>query len=256
MRLYEAYLLDLDGTVYRGDEPCEGAAEAINWLLKRGSQIRYLTNNSTVSPDEVAERLKSMAIPCDPKWVLTSALATTALCKSKGHSSVAVLGETALITQLEAAGIHAIPVTSSSQATALVAGLCRSLDYDLLSTAMSRILDGADFIATNRDLRFPLPSGALKPGSGAIIAALEACTGRTPLVAGKPEPLMAQMAMESAGSVPESTLIVGDSLATDIACGQAAGCDTYLVLSGVTSSIPAGQSGGENLMELRQQTTV
>ena len=256
MRLYDAYLLDLDGTVYRGEEPCQGAAEAIDWLLERGSKIRYLTNNSTVLPQEVAERLEGMAIPCDPNWVITSAQATAALCKGKGHSSVAVLGETALLTQLESAGIDTFPVTSDASATAVVAGLCRSLDYDLLSNAMNRILAGAEFVATNSDIRFPLPGGTLKPGAGAIIAALEACTSRIPLVAGKPEPLMAQMAMESAGTVPQSTLIVGDSMATDIACGQAAGCDTYLVLSGVTSSLPKGQSGGENLMELRKQTTV
>jgi 4-nitrophenyl phosphatase len=121
----------------------------------------------------------------------------------------------------------------------VVAGLDRTLTYDKLTQAALLIREGSLFIGTNPDRTYPMPGGRLVPGAGAVLAALEAATDVAPVIIGKPAPEMYQVAMERLGTLAGETLVVGDRLETDIAGAQALGCQTALVLSGVTTQAAA-----------------
>jgi HAD superfamily hydrolase (TIGR01450 family) len=159
---------------------------------------------------------------------------------------VFVVGEEGLVQTLLQAGV---PVGDDAP-DAVVVGISRGFNYDLLERAATFIRQGSVFIATNLDATYPLEKGRLQPGSGAIVAAIEVASGKKPDVLGKPFPDLAFLAIDSAGAAPEETLVVGDRIDTDIACGIAAGCDTFLVTTGVETQIPAGQAGGTDLRSL------
>jgi 4-nitrophenyl phosphatase len=132
----------------------------------------------------------------------------------------------------------------------VVVGICRTLTYEMIAQAADLIRAGAPFIATNTDATYPMAGGRLQPGAGAVVAAIQTAAGREPEVLGKPAPAMLLAAMKEAAVEPASTLMVGDRYETDIHCGQAAGCDTWLVTTGVVRDRPDGQPGGANLREL------
>ena len=246
MRLYGLYLFDLDGTVYRGQQPVAHAGVVIAELLRRGAQVRYFTNNSAARPVQVSAMLNHMGIPSKPDWVFGTAQLAVQVCKLRGFSSVFIVGEPALKQTLSEAGLS---VTESAP-DAVVVGICRSLTYDMIDQAANLIRGGATFVATNRDATYPLEGGRLQPGSGAIVAAVSVASGPEPEVLGKPHPALAELAMASAGVAPNDTLVVGDRIDTDIECGKAAGCDTFLVLTGVEQTRPADQAGGNDLRSL------
>jgi 4-nitrophenyl phosphatase len=133
---------------------------------------------------------------------------------------------------------------------AVVCGICRSFTYALLDASLQQLLSGAGFIATNPDATYPLEGGRLQPGAGSLVAALKTCAGRAPTVAGKPAPRMVEMALRTLGVRPQRALVVGDRPDTDLAAGQAAGCDAVLVLTGVTRNAPTDQSAIEDLRGL------
>lgn len=245
MKRYGLYILDLDGTVYRGKEAVPGAPEAIRALLARGAHVRYVTNNSAARPEAVAAKLTALGATCEPEWVFSSGVAAAALCLERGLKRVYVLGEPDLEQTCRERGLIV-----TAEADAVIVGVCRTLTYQMILKAMRLIRGGAEFVATNRDATYPLENGEVEPGAGTMVAAVEVCSGRSPIVAGKPESGLILAAMESAGVGPESTLVVGDRLDTDIQAGLNAGCDTWLVLSGVTDSAPAGQASGRSLLDL------
>jgi 4-nitrophenyl phosphatase len=116
----------------------------------------------------------------------------------------------------------------------VIAGLDRGLNYDKLRRATLLIRSGVPFFGTNPDKTFPTPDGQV-PGAGALLALLEAASGVSPIIIGKPNPAMYRLAMQRLGARLEETLAVGDRLETDIAGAQALGCPCALVLSGVSS---------------------
>ncbi len=135
-------------------------------------------------------------------------------------------------------------------ADALLVGICRRLTYPLLNAAMQAGLKGARFFATNADKTFPMEGGALMPGAGSIVAAVEACVGSQAEVLGKPHPYLVELILRESGVRPEDALAVGDRFDTDILSGQAAGCDTFLVLTGVEKEAPEGQAWAEDVRGL------
>ena len=244
MKQYGLYLFDLDGTVYRGRQVVPHAGTVIAELLRRGAQVRYFTNNSAARPTQVSAILNHLGVPCKAEWAFSTGQLAAQACK--GFREVFVVGEEALKQTLTEAGV----TIGDKNPEAVVVGICRSLTYDLIDHASNFIRTGAAFIASNRDATYPLEGGRLQPGSGAIVAAIEVASGRVPLVLGKPDPALALMAIASAGALPSDTLVVGDRIDTDIACGTAAGCDTFLVLTGVESTVPVGLIGGADLRGL------
>ena len=254
---YRAVLFDLDGTLYRGAEPIPGAVEAVAALRAQGVLVRYVTNNATLERPAFAQKLRAMGFAATPEEVVSSATGTAAHLVQTGRRSAFVVGMPGLVATLRGAGVEVVNADPAGivgpdprRAETVVAGLCRTLTYDLLWGAMETVAGGAELVATNPDATFPLEGGRFSPGAGSIVAAVRACTGVEPFVVGKPKPFLIETILREASLRPAEALVVGDRLDTDIAAGKAAGCPTYLVLTGVEKAIPEGQAGGKGVGEL------
>lgn len=238
----KAYLFDLDGTIYRGNEPTPHAAETLGEIRKRGACIRFLTNNSGADPQFIAEKLRGMKIGAEPSEVITSGMAAARYLASKNLKRLFVIGEPGLVRMLRS---HDLIVANAEEDgtvraeetgpyDAVVCGICHTFTYDLLNAALQAIRNGAAFVATNTDATYPVENGREEPGAGALVTALQTCSGIEPHICGKPKPDMILMALESCGVGPNDALVVGDRLDTDIASADAAGTPSMLVLTGVT----------------------
>ena len=230
---------DLDGVVWRGDEPIPGAAAAISALCDAGDRVVFVSNNSSQPVGEVAGKLAAAGVPASSGDVITSAVSAATLLASAldpGSPVLACAGP-GVVEALEAAGLR--PVTREP-AAAVVVGFHRDFDFDELDHASAAVRSGARFIATNLDATYPVPGGMI-PGSGAIAAAVATASGRAPEVAGKPERPMVDLIRARFGS---SGLVVGDRPSTDGALADALGWPFALVLSGVTQrdAPPGGES--------------
>jgi arabinose operon protein AraL len=234
LRQYEGYLLDLDGTIYLGEELVSGADRAVALLRERGAKVLFLSNKPIARRETYAAKLTGLGVPAKPEDVINSPLAAARyLSRYHPEARTYVLGERALIDELVAAGLH---LTEAAEDTDIVlVSWDRQLTYDRLDGAHQALMAGARFFATNPDVTCPLEGGRRVPDSGANIAALEATTGRKlEVMIGKPSSVITEMALAELGLGPSECLMVGDRLETDMAMGAAAGLDTALVLTGVT----------------------
>jgi glycerol 3-phosphatase-2 len=236
---YDAFLLDLDGVIYRGNEPVAFAAEAVNEVISAGKRVAFLTNNSTVRPESVSERLRAMGIRAEPAQVVTSALATADSLRSERTASAFVIGEPALRDAIARAGIR-VAQDGNELVDTVVVGLDRRVTYEAIRDAAVQIERGARFVATNADPSLPVPGGAW-PGAGALVGAVQATTGVAPEIVGKPKPQLFRSALERAGG--GKPLVVGDRLDTDVAGAVALGWDAALVLTGVSTREEASAPG-------------
>ena len=226
---YGCILLDVDGVVRRGPEPIPGAGTTVTALAARNIAVGFVTNNATLTPEQMAQRLGEVGVVAAPEQIVTSASAAAALLEP--GTRCLVIGMEGLRTALRERGC--VEVTEPAAAQAVVVGFDRDLVWDDLRRATLALHAGARFLATNDDPTFPSAEG-LWPGNGAVVAALERSSGRTAEVAGKPHPPLLQAAADRLGGRP--ILFVGDRHSTDIAGGAAMGWDTALVLTGVTSA--------------------
>lgn len=227
---YDAFLLDLDGVLYRGDEPVPGAAEAVERLRALGKGIAFVTNNASRTPSDVVAHLRSVGIDADTREVETSALTAAAALADLGVASAFVVGERGLREALTAAGIR--QVETGDPAEAVVVGWDRSLTYDTLRWASLAIQRGATLYASNADTSYPAPDGTTWPGAGSIVAAIEAATGHEAVVFGKPHAAILHAALARAGG--GRPLVVGDRVGTDIEGARRLGWDSVLVLTGIS----------------------
>lgn len=254
---YRAVLFDLDGTLYRGSEPIPGAIDTVRSLIDRDVLVRYVTNNATLTREAFATKLREMGFPALTNEVHSSATGTAAYLSESRVRSVFVVGMPGLVSTLRAEGIEVVNAGEDGvvqpdprEAEAVVVGLCRTISYELLDAAMNTIRRGAQFVATNPDATFPLEGGRLAPGAGSIVAAVRTCSGVEPFIVGKPKPFLIDTILREANLQPEEALVVGDREDTDLAAGRAAGCPTYLVLSGVETVLPKGQMGAPDVRGL------
>jgi len=230
----EAFILDLDGCVWRGNAPIQGAPEAIAGLRALGRKVLFLTNNASKTPGEVAARLRGMGIEASEQDILTSATATAEyLLMNFGRVRVFPVGDPGLPDALEKAGHELLGVEEADEAEFVVVAIDRGLTYQKLNAAYRAITGGAAFIATNTDPTL-ITEESLIVGAGAIVAALSAATGIEPLVIGKPSKYMMEIALRMLASEPGSAVAVGDRLDTDVQAGREAGLFTVLVLTGST----------------------
>lgn len=228
---YKGYLIDLDGTMYKGKEPIKEAPQFIDYLKKNQLPYLFLTNNSTSSPAEVAVKLKAQFnIPAEASEVYTSSLATAEYVRQLEGDRVFVVGEKGLIEALQGAGCEIV----EEDIDHVVVGLDTELTYAKCETASLAIQKGASFIATNKDTNLPNEKG-LVPGAGSIVALIEKSTRVKPTFIGKPESFIMESALEKLGLDREEVLMVGDNYETDILAGLDNGIDTLLVLTGFTS---------------------
>ncbi|MCC5894788.1 MAG: TIGR01457 family HAD-type hydrolase [Alkalibacterium sp.] len=228
---YKGYLIDLDGTMYKGKEPIKEAPHFINYLKKNKQPYLFLTNNSTSSPAEVAVKLKAQFnIPAEANDVYTSSLATADYVRQLKGNRVFVIGEKGLIEALQEAGCEIVDEAIDH----VVVGLDTQLTYAKCERASLAIQNGASFIATNKDTNLPNEKG-LVPGAGAIVALIEKSTRVKPTFVGKPENYIMESALRKLGLERNEVVMVGDNYETDILAGINNGIDTLLVLTGFTS---------------------
>ena len=225
-------IIDMDGVLWRGDEPMPGLQEFFVFLRQHSIDFVLATNNSSRLPEQYVAKLARFGVEVAPERVLTSAQATAAYLATIAPPGTRVypIGEEGVRRALEQRDF----VLTDEEAAYVVSGWDRQLTWDKLATAALLIHAGAGFIGTNPDSSFPTEKGPV-PGSGAQLAALETTTSVAPVVVGKPEPRMYEEALHRMGARPETTAVIGDRLDTDIAGGIRAGLTTVLLLSGIST---------------------
>ncbi len=243
-RLYRGYLFDLDGTIYLGKELLPGAREILRQLRATDSKVVFLSNNPTRDPQMYVDKLRALGIPAALDEILNTVVTMTAwLLEHAADKKIFVIGEAPLRSALTAAGLTL--TEDAREVDIVVASYDRTFEYKKLQIAFDAIAvhRRAILVTTNPDVFCPFPAGNGEPDAGAIVAAIEACTGaKCQVNAGKPDKLMLETAMRQIGLTPADCLMVGDRLSTDIAMGVAAGMDTALVLTGETTLPMLAQS--------------
>jgi HAD superfamily hydrolase (TIGR01450 family) len=232
LRRYDHVLLDLDGCVWIGDEPCPGAVEALAALREAGRSVRFLTNDVRHAPEEFVRKLWRLGFQASLAEVVSVGAALQFwLAARDGRGAAFVIGSRALVDHVAEAGLRVVNRTEfATRADVVVVGEHDAFDYQELKVATQAVLRGAELIGATRDATFPMPDGPW-PGTGAVLAAIEAATGRrAAATVGKPEPPMYEAARDRLG--PGRTLAVGDSLEVDVLGARRAGMDSALVLTG------------------------
>lgn len=232
-----ALILDMDGVLWRDKEPIGNLPAIFARFDALQLKVALATNNSTRSVEQYLEKLAGLGVQTLQPWqIITSSQAVAALLKRDfpNGGPVFAIGEDGLKQELASQGFEPLPVEAASRACAVVMGIDREINFNKISEATLLVRSGAPFYATNPDKTFPTPRGEI-PGAGAWQSILVTASNVVPKVAGKPSPFMMQLALERLGTPAEKTLVVGDRIETDILSGQAVGCKTCLVLTGIAS---------------------
>lgn len=231
MKKYNAYLIDLDGTMYRGTEKIEAAVHFVKALHDKGIPYLFVTNNSSRTPDQVAEKLLSFEIPATPEKVFTSSMATANyIAAQKEDAKIYMIGEEGLQKALYEKRFTFV----EEYPDYVVVGIDQDITYEKLAKGCLGIRNGAVFVSTNADIAIPTERGLL-PGNGALTSVLSVSTGIKPIFIGKPESIIMDQALQVLGTKKEESLMIGDNYDTDISAGMKAGIDTLLVHTGVTT---------------------
>jgi 4-nitrophenyl phosphatase len=224
-------IVDMDGVLYLGESPLPGLEAFFAFLHEHEIRFQLVTNNSTLTPHMYADKMARMGVRVQDSDVLTSSIATADHLAGRypRGSHVYAIGEEGLMDALQGTGF----VLSRIDPVAVVVGFDRDITYAKLRQATLLIRAGVPFIATNPDVTLPMPEGQV-PGTGTIVAAVAAASDQQPLVIGKPEPLLMELAMERMDATAETTAAIGDRPETDILSAQRAGILSILTLSGAT----------------------
>src|SRR3954454_8281514 len=227
---YDALLFDLDGVLYRGDEPVVHAVETLASLRDAQARVAFLTNNSSRTPEQVVGKLRAIGIEAHTDEVVTSALATGDVLRERGGTAY-VIGQDGIRRALADAGLQILD-GEPQRVDHVVVGVDVDVTYRQLAHACELVERGAHLVAPNADTSSPVP-GALCPGAGALLAVITATTGAEPEIIGKPfAPLFTSAARRVGASRP---LVIGDRLDTDIGGANACGWDSLLVVTGVST---------------------
>lgn len=251
---YRAFAVDLDGVIWRGDAMIEGAVEALSQLLQCGKKVLMLTNNGAYTPESVVERLAAEGVALRESQILTSSMVAVDWLVANGLRGKAamVLATSDVEAQFKAV-VTTIPPRRGAEVAVVVVGRDLDFDFERLAAAAAAVRAGGRLIALNRDDVMPTENG-FEPGTGAILAAIEAASGREAVVIGKPHLPMMQAAVARLGST--GVLMVGDRAESDVAGARAVGWDVALVLSGADSSPKEGEVASDyvapSLFELIQ----
>ncbi|MDR2768087.1 MAG: HAD-IIA family hydrolase [Treponema sp.] len=226
-----AFIIDMDGVIYHGNQLLQGALEFVRWMEENNKAFLFLTNSSERSPLELSQKLARLGIEVDPEHFYTSALATAAfLATQRPGGSVYVIGEPGLIQALYDQGFTMNNVNPDY----VVVGEGRGYSLEALERAVKLVESGARLIGTNPDTSGPIEGGIIVPACGALVAPIEMATGKKAYFVGKPNPLMMRHGLRRLNAKREETAIIGDRMDTDIQAGVESEIETVLVLSGVT----------------------
>ena len=231
---HRGWLVDLDGTVYRGEALIPGADTTIAALRAAGRRVAFLSNKPLQTRAEYAAKLTRLGVPAGAADVVTSSLVLARhLRRLDPGAPVFVIGEPPLQAELAA---HGFEVRRDARVRWVVIAFDRTFDYAKLDTALQAVRRGARLIATNPDRTCPTEDGEI-PDCAGMTAAVEAVTGRSvEVVVGKPSPIILEVALEGLGVAAGECAIVGDRIETDMVMGKRLGLATVLVLTGVTAA--------------------
>lgn len=236
---FRGFIFDLDGTVYLGERLIPGADHTVAALRAGGRRVVFLSNKPLESREAYAARLTRLGIPASSDDVIhSSTVLARELAARHPGARLLVLGEAPLVEELRRAGLVVVEDAAAAgwRVDFVVVAFDRTLTWHKLNDAHQALRRGAKLVATNPDPTCPVEGGDV-PDAGAILAALEACSGRRPeWVAGKPSLLMAQAALQRLGTQPQETVLVGDRPETDIAMARRAGIASVLVLTGIADA--------------------
>jgi 4-nitrophenyl phosphatase len=235
LRQMRGAVIDMDGVLWAGRQPLPGLLPLFHALRQGQVRLILATNNSSLTPEQYVAKLAAMGVAVTVDEILTSAQATASYLRTRvgqGGARVFPIGEDGVLRALTATGFQ-ICGLYETPTDYVVVGMDRGLSWDKLATATLNIRAGAVFVGTNPDVTLPTERG-ITHGNGAILAALQAATGVTPIVIGKPEPIMYQQALERLGTDPAYTVAIGDRLDTDILGAARAALPSVLVLTGIS----------------------
>ena len=245
-------LVDLDGVVYRGADPVPGVAALLSARVAAGDDVVYVTNNSMHYRADYVSRLEALGAPVSADRVVSAPRATALYIAEHlpDVRRVLAVGASGLDRELRDVGLDVVNaghaaermaregidgVAAAGRPGAVVVGLDPNLTYLRVAAAADCIRAGAMFLATKRDPVYPVEAG-LRPGAGSVVAAVEATTGVTPIVIGKPGPLLMEEAAASVGRPATEAIVIGDGIGTDLAAAKVVGARCILMLTGVTTA--------------------
>ncbi|MCT3603062.1 TIGR01457 family HAD-type hydrolase [Lactobacillus acidophilus] len=249
MKDYRLFLIDLDGTVYRGKNTVESGVRFVHRLIEQKRDYLFLTNNTTRTPQMIVDKLKGHGIDTDIKHVYTPSMATASyiLNQNKNRQTkigLYIIGQIGLWSELLK---HPEFELNEENPDYVIVGMDTDLTYHKVRVASRAIRRGATFIGTNADMNLPAED-ELIPGNGSQCAFVAAASGVEPLYIGKPESIIVNMALEKMGYSKRDALIVGDNYDTDIKAGFNSDVDQLLTLTGITQK--------EDLQNKRQPTVL
>lgn len=225
------FLLDMDGVIYRGSKLIPGAKSFIRRLHETDTRFLFLTNNSQRTRRDVAMKLCRMGIEATERDIFTCSMATARfVAQQKPGGSAYVIGEGGLLNALHLNGYSVVEENPDY----VIVGEGRTMTFEMIEKAVRLVDGGARLIATNLDPNCPTEAG-IRPGCGAIAAMIESATGKKAFSVGKPSPVMMRAARKQLGLTSEETVMVGDTMETDILGGVSLSYRTILVMSGGTS---------------------
>ncbi len=234
---FDCFVFDLDGVIYSGEMAVGNSPLVLETLRKNKKDIRFITNNPSRSPSEYAAKLGRLGIKSYEEEFVTSPMATVSLIREKLHSeqwkTVFIAGSDYLKNEIGKTGLVAVSGYGALNADLVVVGSHPRFNLEEIKTASLAVGNGAGFIGTNRDYFYPCEQGRA-PATGALLASVETASGKKALTAGKPEKYIFDLLEKSGAAPAKRTLLLGDSLRTDIAGGKKAGYGTALVMTGIT----------------------
>ena len=229
------FLLDMDGTIYLGDHLIDGAKEFLETLKEKGKRYIFLTNNSSKNKHIYVEKLNRLGVEATVEDIFTSGEATTRYLKRyKQNARIYLLGTKALEDEFESEGFVLVK-ERHQEVDYVVLGFDTTLTYDKLWGACEYIAKGVTYIATHPDFNCPLPNEQFMPDAGAMAAFIEASTGKTPKVIGKPNKEVVESIASKYQLDKQEMIMIGDRLYTDVQTGINAEITSVIVFSGETT---------------------
>jgi NagD protein len=228
----KGFLIDMDGVIYKGSEPIPGAVKFINTLRENNYPFLFLTNNSQRTSRDVCYKLRKIGFNVNDEDIFTCAMATARYLASRKQNGTAyVIGEGGLLNELHQAGYSIV----EDHPDFVIIGEGRTIMLESVDKAINMIMNGSKLVATNLDPNCPVGNGKFRAGCGAFVSMLEFATGKQAFSVGKPSPVMMRMARKTLGLGTDDTIMIGDTMGTDILGAGSMGFTTVLTLSGVTN---------------------
>ena len=223
------FVFDLDGCVWTGDVLVPGAAEVLALLRSQGRGVCFLTNNSRARAETLQPKLERLGVQATTREVLTPLEILSEVITARfGPSRVLAIGGPELGQAVLDGGHQVVPVERFREATVVVVGNDFDFSYERLTAAARAVAGGAAFVTPNIDPRLPLEGGDFLPGCGAIVEAVATAAGVRPVVVGKPEPPLFELALKRMGVTEMEAVMVGDSVDSDIRGARRIGMTTVL----------------------------